>query len=1000
MNRRVFISSSALVALSELTFGKDIRSYLSASSLLSNTEDETFKEFVSPPDASKAGCYWWWFNGLIDKEGIDRDLTEFKDKGIMDILLVNSAGKDIPIGVKFLSDEWRELYRYALRKAKLLNIKIGVNLCSGWAMGGPWITPDIAGRWYLQSELRVAGPTLFSNKLPLPGNRTGYDHIFNAPGYKEYIDLPLEELDYRDSAVVAFKVTGNEKITDKKRQDIISAKSNRKDASNFIKARTLMDSVNAPLIQSPADSAIDVKHVVNLTDKLNNGILVWDVPEGEWIIIRTGHRMTGSKISIAQPEADGLSVGWLNSEGVVRQFEHLGKILLEDARKENYKLHFFCDDSFEDGFPNWTAQIIDKFIQYRGYDPTPYLPALSGYLIENTDVTSRFLNDYRKTVADCMADSHYKKFAELCHENGLLVQNEAAGPSRSGTMCMDGLKNLGRSDLPAGEFWLGIRHDEEDGLSEKLSYGESRLEGGQNKVCKMVASAAHIYGKHLASAEAYTSYRHWQDSPASLKQATDRAFCEGINRLMIHTSSATRPKDGKPGYEYYAGTHFNPNVTWWEYSGSFLTYIARCQHLLRKGRFVADVLFYNGDWAPNIVEPKHINPSLGAGYDYDVCNEEVLLTRLSVKNKLLTLPDGMQYRVLVLPDCDYMPQKVLHKLHELVKLGATIVGRPPIKDSGLFNYPQADSDIKYIVSTLWGAVDGNKTVLNNYGKGRVYWGKSIREILLEDGIVPDFISDLGPSVVDFIHRRDEIGDIYFIANRTNREINPMCSFRISGRKPEIWDPVKGKNVFIGNFQEIGKHTTIPFKLYPFQSFFVVFSKKRKTKVMLTSNPFKDMISVQNLSGPWNVSFDPKWGAPENIIFNELQDWSKHNIHGVRYYSGKAVYTKEIHIEDNILASSRIFINLGKVKDIAKVKLNGIALEVLWTAPWTVEITDVVKQGTNNLEISVINLWPNRLIGDSGLPEAERFTRTNIAFKKDQKLLPSGLLGPVTIDIFN
>ncbi|HMR20050.1 MAG TPA: glycosyl hydrolase, partial [Sphingobacterium sp.] len=255
MDRRVFISSTAMLTMSGIVFGRDQR--LSSPSFpVAEEWKRYFDEFVQPSDVSKAGCYWWWLNGLIDKEGIERDLAEFKDKGIMDILLVNSAGRDMPVGVKFLSDEWIELYRYALRLAKSLNIKIGVNLCSGWAMGGPWITPDIAGRWYLQSELKIAGPAHFAEKLPLPGNRKGYDHVFNAPGYKEYVDLPLERLDYRDTAVVAFPMNGREKISDDRRLDIIAAKSNRKDASNFIKAKVLMDSVNAPLEPAVSDNPI------------------------------------------------------------------------------------------------------------------------------------------------------------------------------------------------------------------------------------------------------------------------------------------------------------------------------------------------------------------------------------------------------------------------------------------------------------------------------------------------------------------------------------------------------------------------------------------------------------------------------------------------------------------------------------------------------------------------------------------------------------------------
>ena len=328
----------------------------------------------------------------------------------------------------------------------------------------------------------------------------------------------------------------------------LAAKANRKDASNWTKAQKITEPLLINWSNASTDEPVPVSQIVDLTSQLSSdGNLKWKVPPGRWTIVRTGHRMTGSKLMLALPEVDGLSVGWLDSGGLELQFENMGKILLDEAGPLVGKtLKYFADDSFEDGFPNWTDKILQRFQQYRGYDATPYLPVLSGYMIGNAEISDRFLNDYRRTVADCMADGHYKRFAELCHEHGLLVQNESAGPSRSGTMCMDGLKNLGRSDYPTGEFWLGLHHDEEGGLDDKLGYGITRLEGGQNKVTKMVASAAHIYGKKFASAESFTTYRHWLDSPETLKPPTDRAFCEGINRMIIHSSTSTRPQDGKP----------------------------------------------------------------------------------------------------------------------------------------------------------------------------------------------------------------------------------------------------------------------------------------------------------------------------------------------------------------------------------------------------------------------------------------------------------------------
>jgi hypothetical protein len=968
---------------------------------------ELRREFAAPPAAARPGCYWWWLDGLVNKPAITRDLEEFAAKGIGEVLLVNSANlrptPGFTGGVKFLSPEWRELYRHALREANRLGLEVGVNLCGGWCMGGPWIPPEHAGRWFLQSRLTIEGPRTFSEPLPLPGNRDGYDRVFNPPGFKDYIDLPLEKLDYRDTAVVAFPTPEDDKTAkiSGARAKLLPAKTNRRDASNFMRAGDVMEPTLAPWRDTPADAPIAPEKIVDLTAKLTpDGRLEWDVPPGRWTIVRTGHRMTGSRVMIPPPETDGLSIGWLSPEGVELQFKHLGEQLLADAAAAGVKLKYFCDDSFEDGFPNWTERIIERFQHYRGYDPTPYLPVLAGYIVGSAERSDRFLHDYRKTVADCMADGHYRRFAELSHERGLLVQNESAGPSRSGTMCMDGLKNLGRSDLPQGEFWLGLRHDEEGGLDPKLGYGVSRLEDGQNKVTKMVASAAHIYGQRLASAESFTSNRHWLDSPATLKSPADRAFCEGINRFVIHCSTLAREEDGKPGYEYYAGTHFNPNVTWWPQVGPFLTYLARCQHLLRQGQFVADVLYYNGDGAPNLVGPKRVDPALGRGFDYDVCNAEVLLERVAVQDGRLVLPDGMSYRLLVLPDDARMPVEVAAKLRELVAAGATVVGPRPERDPGLRNYPASDRAVQRLAAEVWGNCDGRAVKTHAFGRGRVFWGEPLREILRADGMGPDFEhAPVEGVTLDFIHRRTADADIYFVANLHARAIALDCAFRATGSVPEIWDPVTGEARAVRSFRTTAAQTVVPLEFAPQQSFFVVFPKNGSARPLaddrtdLRAN-FPAFAPVAELSGPWRVKFDARWGGPAETTFSALADWTMRPEFGIRHYSGTATYVKRFDLPAD--AKGRLFLDLGTVKNIATVRLNGRPLGIVWTAPWRVELTDVVRSAGNQLEIDVTNLWPNRLLGDQGLPPAERLTRTNIQLAPDARLLPSGLLGPVRL----
>jgi len=569
----------------------------------------------------------------------------------------------------------------------------------------------------------------------------------------------------------------------------------------------------------------------------------------------------------------------------------------------------------------------------------------------------------------------------------MVTRCESAGPSWSGTVCMDGLKNLGRNEFPQGEFW-------QDGHFVK---------NNQNTVAKMVATAAHIYGKRFVAAEALTDGRegaYWGKGPSSFKPTVDRAFCEGINQVVFHTMTCQKPSEGKPGLEYGAGTHFNPNVTWWnQTAGPWVSYINRCQTMLQSGLFVADVLYYNGDWAPNLVGPKHVPAGLGKGYDYDVCNEEVLLTRLSVKDGKIVLPDGMSYRVLVLPATTKMPAPVAQKLLELVQAGATVIGPKPLTDPGLKNHPQCDDEVKKIGEELW----GGKT-----RKGRVFESKTEREVLLTDGILPDFeAAGANDTFIDFIHRTTSEAEIYFLANRKNRPEKVTATFRVNGKQPELWDAVSGQRRDLPVFESKDGRTTMPLEFEPDGSMFVVFRRALVGTDRQASRPanFLKLEPVQEITGPWTVQFDPQWFYPTDglsgdqaqglMVFDKLEDWTKRPEAAVQHFSGTAVYRKTFQVSGFPSPVSKVYLDLGTVKESAKVKLNGKDLGVVWCAPWRVEITGAIKPGDNALEIEVVNLWPNRLIGDGKLPVEQQRTRTNMGTKKSVPL-PSGLLGPVTI----
>jgi hypothetical protein len=746
------------------------------------------------------------------------------------------------------------------------------------------------------------------------------------------------------------------------------------------------DAPRRPFPPQESATALDPAKVVDLTTRCgSDGTLDWQVPDGKWILVRTGCTLTGAMTNCSTPTGGGLEADPLDAAAMDTQFAKVAQPLIEDAGPLAGKTFQSVQiDSWENGLPNWTMDFVEQFKKRRRYDPRPYLPVLAGYIVGNAEIADRFLYDYRKTVAECVAESCFGRLSRLAQSRGIVQQSEAGGVCCPKVMALDALANLGRCAIPMGEFW-------QDG---------QWIEANQNKNGKQTATAAHLYGKPIAAAEAFSSMLHWADSPASLKPTADRAFCEGFNHFFIF-SSATHSGDGTPGTEYFAGTFFNRKITWWNQARCFTDYVARCSHLLQEGRFAADVLFYNGDGAPNFVSPKHVDPALGPGYDYDVCNSEALLTRLAVRDGRIVLPDGMTYRMLVLPDRRDMPLAIARKLRELVAAGMTLVGPKPEQTPGLEDYPKCDQQLKDLAAELWGECDGKTVKEHPFGKGRVVCGITPREIFARLGVGPDFTcaSPQVDAFIDWIHRSDQGAEIYFLSNRRNRPEKAACTFRVAGKQPELWDPVDGLMRDAAAFRQTATgETVLPLAFAPNGSLFVVFRKPISGDAdgPATSNdPL--LKAAGELTGSWSVAFDPQWGGPPSIEFPGLEDWAKRPEPGIKFYSGTARYAKTFDLPQSSAASGkRIFLDLGDVQNLAEVKLNGVNLGTAWTAPWRVDITPAVKPAGNRLEIAVTNLWPNRLIGDAALPPEKRLTQTNMPYRADQPLLSSGLLGPITL----
>jgi len=739
------------------------------------------------------------------------------------------------------------------------------------------------------------------------------------------------------------------------------------------------------------DPACRSEEVVVLTDRLEeDGTLRWDAPPGRWRVLRFGYTLSGSEVSTHSEGGGGLAIDYLDRGAFDAYWQAVMEpILAEAAPYVGRSLQFLHTDSWELGPVNWTARMPEQFRRLRGYAIGRWLPALAGYVVDDRARSTRFLNDFRLTLADLIAEGKYGTFSEFAHRRGLGIHPESGGPHAAP---IDALKCLGRNDVPMGEFWARSQ--------------THRVEDWQRLFVKQPACAAHVYGRRLVLAEAFTTIGpQWERDPRDLKPVFDRVACEGLNLTMFHTFDCSPKEMGLPGQAYFAGTHVNPNVTWWDQAGAFVDYLNRCHFLLQQGLFVADVLYFYGENIPAFVRLKRDDPAgVLPGYDYDVINAEALLTRASVAEGRIVLPDGMSYRLLVLPDHDAIGHATLERIAELVEAGATVVGRRPQKPLGLPAAPDDDARFESLVDRLWGDGDAGPIAEHRCGQGRVIWGKTARQVLEAEGVGPDFGYDAEreDALLDYIHRATDEAEIYFVANRNERWERADCRFRVVGRLPELWDPLSGETREARAFRQESGATVVPLEFPPNGSLLVVF---RRAIARDAAGParqnFAPCQETSRLPGPWTVAFDPAWGGPESVQFDDLVSWSERPEPGIRFYSGAAVYETRFDLapaESKALAAgSRILLDLGEVKNVAEVRLNGRRLGVVWTLPFRVDLTDAVGPADNRLEIKVVNLWPNRLIGDEHLPPEERRTSTNITkFTKDSPLLPSGLLGPVAI----
>jgi hypothetical protein len=932
--------------------------------------------FANPPAEARLRCYWWWLNGHTTQAAITRDLEEMKAKGYGGALLVDAGGAEqqgnrpVPAGPTFGSPEWRVLFRHALAEAERLRLELSLQIQSGWNLGGPTVKPEQASKLLTWSRVTVTGPREFHEPLAQPPAKHGF---------------------YRDVAVLAYPLHHGAAMPKRPIRQLaiksaaVEAGFSMPDGSKFLE----------DVAPEAGEEDAAVSDIRDLTANLSaDGAFSWSVPQGEWEILRIGYTASGARVSTSSAAWQGLAIDHMDSSAFEIYWREVLDPLMQDARPYlGRTLRYLTTDSWELGGTNWTGRFREEFRRRRGYDLLPYLPVVAGRILESRDASNRFLNDLRRTVGDLIASQHYAPFAETAAKYGLGLHPESGGPHGAP---IDALETLALSTFPQTEFWARS--------------ATHRTTDADRFFVKEAASVAHTYGKTLVAAEGPTSIGpQWDESLwDNLKPSFDQAICEGLNRLVWHTFTSSPKEAGLPGQEYFAGTHLNPNVTWWHEAGAFIGYINRTQFLLQQGLPVADVVYYYGDQVPNFAPLKSLDPAhVQPGYDYDSADERVLVNRMTVRDGRIVLPDGMSYRVLMLPPRDSISLDALRAVRKLVLAGATVVGPKPRRATGL---SASEAEVRAIADELWGG-------------GKIRAEQTAKGALEAVGVLPDFS---GPASLDFIHRRMGGTEIYFVRNTKAEWIDTEIALRVRDKQPELWRPDTGRIEPLSVYNQLADgRTEMPLRLEPNGSVFVVFRRAAGRHVLppataglridlgageLTadhSGSFTFRVSDGGslhaevkavpepvaVTGPWKVEFMPGRRAPAAAVFQTLESWTANADPGIRYFSGTATYRAKFTAP----GADLLELDLGEVRELAHVRVNGRDLGTLWKKPFRVALDGAARTGVNDLEVEVTNFWPNRLIGDQLLPEAERITHTNIVkWRGDSPLMPSGLLGPVTI----
>jgi hypothetical protein len=880
--------------------------------------------FARPPADARPEVFWDWMGGLISRDGITKDLEALAGQGVGGVMIMQMPDqcpyprqwsfRDYPGKATVLGDDYFALLDHAVAETSRLGLNLALFISPGWShCGGTWVTPDKGLKKLAWTQTPVTGPGALPSRLPRPPVSPGQGGGNVIPPWNRDHDRLPQPRDnfYRDEAVLAVPEA-------------------------------------APGTVTPTSSIVD------LTSRMDaQGRVDWAVPAGKWTIWRLAVVSENGLNHPAPAVASGLECDRMDPAAVEQVFNGLvGRVLREARKKGHGSFKRFETDSYEAGYQDFGVDFRREFQARRAYDATPWLPAWADPQLElgAPGLAARFRADMTRTISELWFERFHATLRRLADENGLEWMTEPYWGVN-----LDWTRVGGRSSMPGSEVWVG---------------GDTFLGTGPE--------IAALYGQKRAWAEAFTAESYesaWRNDPWRLKPFGDLAFARGVNHVFMH-GFVHNPfgDDVQPGLTMgYWGTQLSRHVTWWHLSRPWHEYLARCQYLLQQGRPSHDLLVYppSMSWLVRVSDDPYRPVSL---------TDEVL-AQLRVREGRLVTPHGGEFIALTLRPGEPIRPWALAHVARLVQDGATLIGEPPPPRSpSLEGYPGCDAEVKTSIARLWGEDTGDGPQVRRLGKGQVVWGDTqeaavLRAVGRADVEARRLDRPDTAAALRSAHRVIEgegssrnakrtVTHLFFLTHQSNEPAAVEVSFRVAEAVPQWWNPLTGTRHAIVGYRHDQGRTIVPLSLGPYESGFVVFGAAAQGLRPMDCATEE----AGRVAGPWQVSFDPRWGGPAQVTWGELQDWSRHSAAGLRYYSGTAIYRHRFSADASLRRDAR-YLDLGTVKNLARVRLNGRELGVAWCAPFRVAVpAELLREAANELEITVVNTWVNRLIGDEQEPE--------------------------------